>query len=639
MLKRRMALKSTWLSFAMMMALLPSSYSYAEMSPSEHESHHPSNSNSQSPVAPPVKTETISKDAPSPPTAPVNSTMSPSEHESHHAGKTGSTNPMMQMMAPSSATSGPPGCCGLMTSGGKPFYPSMMDFPVLNDEARKTIKGEAIERLGYGVQIITATQEELHNALSTNDASAAQNALKQVRFGLSLAESGANTLEGLNESQSPSSIALTWFKKEMNISDSMTDSGLSWFHLASMLLLGTALVTAFILRWARLRRISSLIQRLTPVTTSGLNLTEALTPAKDEHFVPKRWSGILRIKAIFDEAPNVKTFRLMEPNLDSMPFTFLPGQYATVTSEINGEKVRRSYTIASSPTQRDYIDLTIKREQYGLESRHLHDHAIAGDLLEISAPAGNFFFTGKEANGIVLIAGGVGITPMMSILRYLTDRSYPKDIHLIYAVNSPSSIIFREEFDYLSRRHPNVNVDIIVANSEGTSWSGPVGFITAEFIIKTVPDIANHRIHLCGPPPMMAAVKTALLQLNVPSDQVKTENFAPPKGGAVPNTEPTITSADKTPIIPPSANATITFSKSVKSGQIAPDQSVLEAAEAIGVFIDYECRVGTCGRCKVPLLKGSVSMEVEDALSAEEKAHGIILACQAKSPNDLVVEA
>lgn len=645
----RVALKLFSLTFAMMIAITPSSYVYAQISPSEHASHHPGNSSSKSSISS-VKTETESKAAPSTVPTPANPAMQQSEHASHHPGSNGAaTNPMMQMMTPSPSNPGPPGCCGLMASGGKPFYPSLMDFPVLTDKARKYIRDEAIARLGSGAQIITATQEELHHALSINDAVAVQNTLKQVRLGLSLAESGASALQALNEAQPPPKIALAWFKHEMSINDSSDNAirngfrDISWAHWIAMLLLAGALMTALMFRWARLRRINSLIQRLTPGTefvksVISPKLTESTT-SKTDHFVPRPWSGVLRIKAIFDEAPNVKTFRLMEPNLDSIPFTFLPGQYATVTSEINGEKVRRSYTISSSPTQRDYIELTVKREQYGLESRHLHDHAIAGDLLEISAPAGNFFFTGKEANGIVLIAGGVGITPMMSVLRYLTDRSYPKDIHLLYAVNSPSSIIFREEYDYLARRHPNVQVDIIVAATEGAPWAGSVGLITSDFIIKKIPDIALHRIHLCGPPPMMDAVKKALLQLKVPSEQVKTEHFAPPKGGPVLHTEPSVTSVDKMPITPPSSQATITFSKSEKSGQLAPDQSVLEAAETIGVFIDFECRVGTCGRCKVPLLKGSVTMEVEDALSAEEKASGIILACQAKSPNDLVVEA
>jgi ferredoxin len=89
----------------------------------------------------------------------------------------------------------------------------------------------------------------------------------------------------------------------------------------------------------------------------------------------------------------------------------------------------------------------------------------------------------------------------------------------------------------------------------------------------------------------------------------------------------------------PSAQAEVQFSKSGKTGPLAPDQPVLEAAEAIGVAIDYSCRVGICGICIVPLLKGSVTMEVEEGLRPEDKARGIILACQAKSPANLVVDA
>ena len=378
----------------------------------------------------------------------------------------------------------------------------------------------------------------------------------------------------------------------------------------------------------------------------------AAPPASGTQVPVKRpWAGVLRIKAIFDETPTVKTFRLMEPNLGEIPFAFLPGQYATLTSEIDGQKVRRSYTISSSPTQRDYVELTIKREQSGLASRHLHDHARTGDLLEVTAPSGSFFFTGKEAKGIVLIAGGVGVTPMMSVLRSLTDRSYAHDIHFLYAAKTPSELIFREECAYLARRHPKVHIASIVSDADGQDWTGPVGYMTAEFIAAAVPDIVEQRIHLCGPLPMMDAVKSALATLKVPPEQVKTEDFAPPKGGPVldpepgapepkapePGGEPKPAGGETT--AGPSAQSSVKFSKSDKVGPLLPDQSVLEAAEAIGVVIDFECRVGTCGRCKVPLSEGVVTMEVEDALSAEEKSSGVILACQAKSVGDLVVDA
>ncbi|WP_058462064.1 FAD-binding oxidoreductase [Legionella adelaidensis] len=632
-------MKVTSLMIVMLLGLIPSSHVIAQISSSSHEAHHQSTNNAS--TLPPISVIPTS----------TNSTMQSSGHDAENTSNTAGN-----MMAPSSAPPGPPGCCGMMTSGGKPFYASMMDFPKLSDEARKYIRGEAVARLGLGVQIITATEAKLHHALSTNNAAAAQTALRQVRQGLSYATSGASALQALEEARPPSQIALNWFKSEMNIGDNdeiaANFQNISWLHGLFMLLLVAALTFGLFIHWARHRRINSLIKKLTPISEPAKSVNGAKPPANFavsttniKPTAPIRWSGILRTIAIFEETPNVKTFRLMEPNLGQIPFTFLPGQYATLTSMINGEKVRRSYTISSSPTQHDYIELTVKREQYGVESRHLHDHVHTGDLLEVSAPAGEFFFTGKEANGIVLIAGGVGITPMMSVLRYLTDRSYPKDIHLLYAVNSPTDIIFHEECTYLARRHPNVHVDIIVRTSDGTDWSGHVGLITPELIEKTIPDIALHRIHLCGPPPMMDAVKAVLLQLKIPSEQIKTERFAPPKGGPIFTTEPPLSSpetkasADSNNILPPSAHATITFTKSNKSGQLAPNQSVLEAAEAIGVFIDYECRTGICGRCKVLLLEGTVNMEVEDSLSAKEKAAGIILACQAKSPGNLVVEA
>ena len=634
------AKSSFLLGLAALLMTTGSSAALAQVAPSEHASHHPGAA-SPGPAS----------------KAPMSAASAPP------AGPAG----MMDMMKPSPAAIGAPatvgGCCG--ARGGKPFYPAMMDLPALTREARQAIRTEAIARLGSGGQMLSAGQLDLHHAQSKNDFAGAQSAVATTREGLSLAESGISALQALNQSWPPRRIALTWFKNETAIApngDMIMDGGfrdLSWLHVAAMLILAAALGTMLFLRWQRLRRIGALADRLTPngdskqtagVASGPLGGQGVAPPPSAPPAVQRPWKGVLRIKAIFDETPTVKTFRLMEANLGPFPFVFLPGQYATITSEIDGQKVRRSYTISSAPTQREYIELTVKREQHGLESKHLHDHAKTGDLLEITAPSGKFFFTGAEAKGIVLIAGGVGITPMMSVLRDLTDRSYEHRVHLICAANSPQDLIFREEIAYLARRHPNVTIASIVSKADGTDWTGPVGFITPDFIVKCAPDIAERRVHLCGPPAMMDAVKYALAQLKVPPDQIKTEDFAPPKGGPVPADEPeeptpasaiaaAPAGADAAAVSAPSAQATVEFSTSGKSGTLAPDQSVLEAAEAIGVVIDFECRVGTCGRCKVPLSKGTVTMEVEDALTAEEKAGGTILACQAKSPGNLVVAA
>ena len=309
-----------------------------------------------------------------------------------------------------------------------------------------------------------------------------------------------------------------------------------------------------------------------------------------------------------------------------------------------GKPIRRSYTIASSPAQRDYVEITVKREEQGAESRYLHDNVAVGDLLEVSGPSGVFTFTGKEASSIVLIAGGVGITPMMCAIRYLTDCAYPGDIFFLYGARSPQDFIFCEELEYLQKRHENLHVVATMERLEGASWTGAVGNISKEFIAHAVPEIARRRVHVCGPPAMMEAVKAELAELGVTRGQIKTEAFGPALGAALapaaatPTPAPEAGLAAAVPAVP-SAQAQVQFIKSGKTGALAPDKGVLEAAEAIGVAIDFSCRVGTCGICVVPLVKGSVTMAVEEGLPPAEKARGMILACQAKSTGNLVVDA
>ena len=188
-----------------------------------------------------------------------------------------------------------------------------------------------------------------------------------------------------------------------------------------------------------------------------------------------KWSGQLRVCRIFDETPGVKTFRLAAENDIALPFTYYPGQFATLTFEINGKKVKRSYTIASTPTQLHYCGLTVKREDKGLVSRYLHDQIKEGDLIDVSGPNGKFTFTGEEAKSIVLIAGGVGITPMMSVIRYLTDIGWHGEIFLLYCCRTTNDFIFREELEQLQERNPNLNVFATMTRSAGTVWMGIKG--------------------------------------------------------------------------------------------------------------------------------------------------------------------
>jgi len=358
--------------------------------------------------------------------------------------------------------------------------------------------------------------------------------------------------------------------------------------------------------------------------------------------VAANWRGQLRVGSIITETPGVKTFRLLPSSSDRfLPFTFVPGQFLNVAFWIGGARMNRSYSISSSPTKREYVDLTVKREPRGAVSRHIADLLKVGDQIEAAGPVGKFTFDGTEADSIVLLAAGVGITPMMSITRYLTEESWTGDIFFIYACRTPADFIFGDEIAALQKINPKLHVAITVTKPEGTDWKGPRGRISKELLTRTVPYLASRRIHLCGPPSMMEATKAILTELGVPPSQLKTEQF-----GA---TKPTPAAAGTA--LKPTAAATgplVTFSKNNKSAKIhvdlqsgdsPPKQSILELSEELSIGIENSCRVGTCGVCKVKMTSGEVEMEVQDALDDDDKANGIILACQAKPKGEVTVEA
>jgi ferredoxin-NADP reductase len=597
------------------------------------------------------------------------------------------------------------GRMGEHSGGQQQLYPSLMAAPPTDPAAREAVLRDAHRRMTSGVPLLREGLDQATRALQAGDAQAMGEAADRLSVGLNLYRSGVSTHLALSAGHTPAQAGLAWYRGQLGlpVATAMPMAadgggvlwGLSWFHLTTMAFLAAFAVGTLLIQYTRMRRIGGLVHRLATASTAVApgpaaapagrppgpgpaappppgaaalpipRATAAPPPAvapapalccadplcKAAVAAAKRpWSGMLRVAAIFRETPTVKTFRLVNPEGEDIPFVFMPGQFLTFSAEIGGERARRSYTIASSPTQRSYIEVTVKREEQGLISRHLHDRVAIGSLLEVSAPSGVFTFTGSDADSIVLIAGGVGITPMMSIARYLMDRSFPGDIYVLYGARSTEEFIFREELEYLQKRHANLHIAATMSRAEGTAWMGASGPVSKEFIARAVPDMARRRVHLCGPPPMMEAVKAALAELGVPKEQVRTEAFGPARGVApgtqaplpAPASAPTPTPAPTAGAggaVPRIATTEVQFTKSGKTGPLAPDQSVLEAAEAIGVQIDYSCRVGICGTCKVPLLEGKVMMEVEEGLPPDEKARGIILACQAKSVGNLVVEA
>jgi ferredoxin-NADP reductase len=533
---------------------------------------------------------------------------------------------------------------------------------------------------------MTQALDELAQAEAAGDYGAMHDATLRLHEGMAQLDSGIAAKRALAEGKVPRAVALDWFKREMNLAapvvgeDRHGARGLSVFHLFTMALLIAFAFAMIVMYYFKMRRAAALFGRIEPdagspppgsapplggapgpstpsrgpssVTTapradspapfpSGtsppsapsekpLNVREARCRLVGPPLTAK-WAGKLRVESIVSETPSVKTFRLRSPDGGPLPFTYLPGQFLNVAFGIGGARMIRSYSISSSPNERGYVELTIKREERGAVSRHIDDLVKVGDTFEAGGPVGTFTFTGKEANSIVLISAGVGITPMMNIARYLTEQSWPGDIFFIHSCRTTTDFIFREAIAALAQRNPKLHV-IVTMSRPGPDWKGPRERITKELFTKAVLDLASRRVHLCGPVPMMDATKVILSEIGVSPDNVKIEQFGavkPPLGVPGTTAKPTV----------PATGPLVTFSRNNKSARIHEGQTILELSEELGIGIDFSCRIGTCGVCKTKMTSGEVDMAVQDALTEDDKRNGIILACQAKPRTEVTVEA
>ena len=578
------------------------------------------------------------------------------------------------------------GMGGMMEKMGAPkpkdLYPSLMALPDLPMERRAELEQEAHQRMVAGTRTLSEGFDELSQAASGDDFAAMQSATEKLREGLSNFESGLAAHRAIREGKAPRDVAMQWFKRELNLGAPVkgsASSGVLWgmtpFHAIVMLILVLFAAAMIWMYFFKMRRASELLQRLAvadgdqaeisiaakkpstaPTTSqsdsqpSTLNsqptadccdtddgcASEAPAEGIDTTGmlpVAKKKLCRLRVAKIIQETEDVKTFRLVSCHGGGIPFSYLPGQFLTFTLPTGEKPIKRSYTISSSPTQGYYCEVTVKREDNGAGSRYLHDQVKVGDTLEVRAPSGRFIFTGKESKDIVLISGGVGITPMMSIARALTDMAWPGDIHFIVACRDPEHFIFESELNRLQQQFENLHVHVAMSRIDSDTNGYRSGRLSKEMLRDWVPEIESKRVHICGAPAMMEATKEMLGELGVPSENIHTENFGStqkPKAKVAKRQE--AKQSDST-------GAKVRFATSEKETQFEPDETVLEAAERVDVDIDYSCRVGTCGMCVVKLLSGEVTMEVEDGLEPDDKAGGMVLACQAKSNKDVEVEA
>ncbi len=584
-------------------------------------------------------------------TPPADASSGDDEHAAHHPDATasmpassdesmgGSMAGMMEDMMR--------GCrgdeCGRDRRLNKLLYPQLMALPDLPPERRASVEQLAHHRMHEGIQLLASLSSEASHAVQRNDYGGLQEASDRMRVAWGEFDSGLSAYRALAEGQAPRGIALAWFRREMNLTDPLTTAlahgvfGLSGFHYFTMaLLLAFALLAAW-MYVARTRRTNAVLATL---RTGAPAPAAPVSPGVPAEGGPQArapvstmggWVGKLRVARVFQETPKVKTFRLAPvEGVGALPFEFEPGQFLTLSVHSGGNQVKRSYSIASSPCCHGWCDLTIKHESGGIVSGYLHEQVKEGDLLDASGPYGRFTFRGVESDSVVFLGGGVGITPLMSSIRYLTDQSWNGRIDLVYACKDLESVIFRDELNHLARRHPNLHVSIVLSDESSAAWTGPRGFITAE-LVGQIPQIRSRRIHLCGPPVMMDAVRNELGKLGIDLASVHSELFLSPSKTVPPG--PEVSAGDTATVV------TCSFERSGKKAPLAAGQTVLEAAEEIGVPIEYACRQGYCGLCKIKLLSGEVTMDVDDSLTPLDRSSGVILACQAKASADISVDA
>jgi ferredoxin-NADP reductase len=298
--------------------------------------------------------------------------------------------------------------------------------------------------------------------------------------------------------------------------------------------------------------------------------------------------------------------------------------------KISDKDFKRFYTLSSTPTQKYFCEISVRRVEGGVVSNSLHNNIKKGDFLDSDAPSGKFIFTGHEADSVLMVGGGVGITPLMGVLRYLIDTCWDGEIYFLYACRTLKEFIFREELEYLYKRHPHLYVHCFISELKRKLEYAQKSRINKDDIARFVPAITSRRICMCGSKGFMKGVSGMLLELGVPKENIHSEAFA--SGGAA-GKALTMEEADVKDA------PTVTFQKSKKNAPIPKDAAVLDVADHIGVQIDNTCRVGICGLCKVKLLSGEVEMEVQEALTDEDKEDGIILACQGKCKKDITVDA
>lgn len=338
----------------------------------------------------------------------------------------------------------------------------------------------------------------------------------------------------------------------------------------------------------------------------------------------------LRVAAVTRETPDAVSLTLVDPR--GAAIAYRPGQFFTLAIRIGGEVLRRAYSAslpmeAASPA--GSVRVTIKRVAGGRVSHHLNDHAAPGDLLDVFGPSGSFVLDGAPRT-LVLVGGGSGATPLMAIAQDALSRLPGTRVVFVVGNRSIEDILFRDELAALAIRYPERLTLRHVLSAPPSEWTGGAGMLDAPTTTRELdalslePD-AEHFV--CGPAPMMDAVRSALIARGVAGQRLREERFSSPA-----QTVPAEDSGGDVPV-------TVLLTGRSYPVLNRAHETVLESALRAGVPAPYSCTMGGCGACRMRLREGAMTMEEPNCLSASERSEGYVLACVGRATRPCVLES
>jgi ring-1,2-phenylacetyl-CoA epoxidase subunit PaaE len=346
----------------------------------------------------------------------------------------------------------------------------------------------------------------------------------------------------------------------------------------------------------------------------------------------------LTVKKIQPETAGCVSIWLDVPEQLHPLFTYKPGQHLTLRTTIDGQEVRRTYSLCSSPLSGQWR-IAVKQVPQGVFSHYAATRLQPGDVLEVLPPGGRFFTepNATHTKNYMAFAAGSGITPILSIIETTLLTEPASRFTLVYGNRARNSILFREELEALKNRFLNRLVLQYTFSREQGDVPLQQGRIDAEkcrlIFQRIVPLASIDAFFLCGPQEMIFSVKSFLDQQGIEENKIHFELFTAnkPAKPLVPLQVATMSDTDRL------STVTITLDGHTSSFILAKDgESILDAALAQGANLPYACKGGVCCTCKARLAAGQVEMDVNYALTQVELAQGFVLTCQSHPVSETV---